>query len=89
VQAAPNVSLGPVKVLTDNGGCSIVNFTDTGHYWEVQTGGCALTVSVAGKSYTLQQFHWHSPSEHTIGGGYFDAETHLVMSASDGSSEFR
>lgn len=31
-----------------------------------------------GGEYHLQQLHFHSPSEHTIGGGYFDAEVHLV-----------
>lgn len=29
-------------------------------------------------TFYLQQIHFHSPSEHSIGGGYFAAEAHLV-----------
>jgi carbonic anhydrase len=38
----------------------------------------SLSVDYSGSTYTLKQIHFHSPSEHTIGGGYFDAEVHLV-----------
>jgi hypothetical protein len=32
----------------------------------------------------MLQIHFHSPSEHTWGGGYFDAEAHLVHRSSSG-----
>lgn len=34
--------------------------------------------------YTMKQIHFHSPSEHTIGGGYSSAEAHLVHQNSQG-----
>lgn len=52
--------------------------------WEITfdkeaCGGTLPSVTVSdGKTYTLQQFHFHSASEHTIGGGYYDAELHMV-----------
>lgn len=30
------------------------------------------------EKFGLQQIHFHSPSEHTIGGGYYSGEVHLV-----------
>lgn len=75
-----------MHIEADNEGCSDVTFTNTGHYWEVRTPTCSLTVGVDNKSYQLQQFHWHSPSEHTFGSGYFDAECHFVHTAADGST---
>ena len=40
--------------------------------------------TVAGKKYVLQQFHFHSPSEHTFDGQHADMEMHLVHKAADG-----
>lgn len=36
-------------------------------------------VSIDGREYGLLQFHFHSPSEHTIEGRYFPLEAHFVM----------
>lgn len=33
---------------------------------------------VLGKKFELQQFHFHSPSEHTVAGEYYPMEVHLV-----------
>lgn len=38
-----------------------------------------------GKLYKLIQFHFHTPSEHTINGRYFPMEAHFVHQASDGT----
>ena len=35
-------------------------------------------VSIHGKEYKLVQFHFHTPSEHTIDGKQYDMEMHLV-----------
>jgi len=43
------------------------------------------TLMVDGKTYTLAQFHFHSPSEHTRKGHPFPMEAHLVHKADDGS----
>ncbi|XP_071719947.1 alpha carbonic anhydrase 1, chloroplastic-like isoform X2 [Rutidosis leptorrhynchoides] len=37
-----------------------------------------------GKNYSLVQMHWHSPSEHHLGGVRYDAELHLVHKSVDG-----
>jgi len=36
------------------------------------------SVVIDGAEYTLEQFHFHSPSEHTVGGEHSDMEMHLV-----------
>jgi carbonic anhydrase len=40
-------------------------------------------ITLNGKDYVLQQFHFHSPSEHQLDGEYFDMELHLVHKAAD------
>ena len=40
---------------------------------------------VAGVTYNLLQFHWHTPSEHLIEGEEFPLEMHLVHHAADGT----
>jgi carbonic anhydrase len=38
----------------------------------------ALYLQYLNASYRLLQIHFHSPSEHSVGGGYYAAEAHLV-----------
>ena len=45
----------------------------------------AASITLHGTQYTLQQFHWHTPSEHEINGHRSAMEMHLVHSAADGS----
>lgn len=42
------------------------------------------TITVNGKLYTLLQFHFHSPSEHTVDGKPADMVVHLVHKSDDG-----
>lgn len=42
------------------------------------------TITVNGKSYTLLQFHFHSPSEHTIDGKQAPMVIHMVHRSDDG-----
>jgi carbonic anhydrase len=42
-------------------------------------------LQIDGKSYSLQQFHFHSPSEHTVDGEHLPMEIHFVNEAADGS----
>lgn len=61
-----------------------LSVANTGH--SIQDNGADLgTATINGKSYTLKQFHFHHPSEHTINGKHFPAEAHFVHQASDGS----
>ncbi len=39
---------------------------------------------IGGKRYELLQFHFHSPSEHTVNGSHFPMELHLVHKDADG-----
>ena len=43
------------------------------------------TTTFAGKAFTLQQFHMHTPSEHRINDEYFPLEIHMVHEAEDGA----
>lgn len=42
------------------------------------------SISVGGKVYNLLQFHFHSPSEHTVDGKPYAMVAHLVHQAADG-----
>lgn len=44
------------------------------------------SITVAGKTYTLSQFHFHAPSEHTVDALNYPMEGHLVHQAEDGTS---
>lgn len=46
-------------------------------------GGSSITYK--GRRYELREFHFHTPSEHAIGGVHTAAEIHFVNEASDGS----
>ncbi len=56
---------------------------NTGHSIQVNYAG-ADTLSVGEESYSLMQYHFHSPSEHTVGGERFPMEMHLVHKSTDG-----
>lgn len=45
----------------------------------------AAFITLRGTRYDLQQFHWHTPSEHEIDGRRSPMEMHLVHAAADGS----
>jgi carbonic anhydrase len=53
-----------------------VDFLDNGHTIQV-TYDEGSTVTVGGVEYHLRQFHFHAPSEHTIGGRHSPMELHL------------
>jgi len=42
-------------------------------------------VSIKGKTYKLVQFHFHTPSEHTIDGKQYEMEMHLVHADENGN----
>jgi carbonic anhydrase len=47
--------------------------------------GCSnLKVVYENTSYTFLQYHFHSPSEHTVAGAYFSAEAHMVHKSAAG-----
>ena len=58
---------------------------NNGHTIEVETEG-VNTLTLDGVAYELVQFHFHTASEHRLGGLGFDMELHLVHRAADGSN---
>ncbi len=57
---------------------------DNGHTVQVNVPG-AGTLELDGKVYDFVQFHFHSPSEHTVEGDHWPMEWHFVHQAADGS----
>ena len=57
---------------------SAVTAVNNGHTVQVEVAdGGSMTLD--GKTYTLKQFHFHSPSEHTIEGKAAEMELHLSL----------
>jgi carbonic anhydrase len=53
------------------------------HTWEMEwdtqrVATDVFAVEYNGKLYALKQFHFHSPSEHTLNGQHYDLEAHMV-----------
>jgi carbonic anhydrase len=42
------------------------------------------TLRIGGRQFQLLQYHFHSPSEHTVGGRHYPMEMHLVHQSADG-----
>ena len=66
-----NYKASPLKVI-NNGHTIQVNYEK------------GSSISVSGKEYELLQFHFHSPSEHTIKGKASDMVVHLVHKSKEG-----
>ena len=58
-------------------------FVNNGHTLE-HTQGDESRLVIASERYDLKQFHFHTPSEHTIDGRHAPAEIHLVHSGKGG-----
>ena len=57
---------------------------DNGHTIQV-TVDEGSSLEVQGQTYSLAQFHFHAPSEHTVNGASLPMEMHLVHAADDGA----
>lgn len=76
--ASAEIAVG-VPQFDAEAGCSEWDQYANDHAFQVDFAKCdSLGVTYEGTYYTLLQFHFHSPSEHTIDGQYFDAELHMV-----------
>lgn len=64
-----------------SGGCSTRGAQETE---EVDIEPGAGHVDLAGVRYDLKQFHFHTPSEHTLDGHHFPLEMHLVHQSAAG-----
>ncbi|HZK05301.1 MAG TPA: carbonic anhydrase family protein [Actinomycetaceae bacterium] len=57
---------------------------NNGHTIQVPSDGTS-SITVDGTMFELAQFHFHTPSEHTVDGEYFAGELHLVHQDASGS----
>ncbi|KAA6460487.1 carbonic anhydrase [Bacillus thuringiensis] len=60
---------------------TVLNQVDNGHSIQVNATG---TVKINGRYFDLTQFHFHSPSEHTLDNKHYPMEAHFVNKAQDG-----
>ena len=63
---------------------SAVNILNNGHTVQVNYDPGSY-IELDGTRYDVAQFHYHSPSEHTIDGQSFPAELHIVHRNADGN----
>jgi len=80
IGGAVKAQLPPLQIAWSKTADTIVN---NGHTIQLnfEKGG---TLTLAGNSYSLLQFHFHRPSEHLIGGNSFPMEAHFVHRHADG-----
>ena len=60
------------------------DIVDNGHTIQI-TVEEGSTITLNGKVFTLKQFHFHTPSEHTLDGKHYPMEVHFVHQNEDGS----
>ncbi len=70
-----------VEVMNQQG---VIKALDNGHTIQINVKE-GETMTIGGKTYTLLQFHFHAPSEHTVGGAYYPMEMHFVHQSEDGA----
>jgi len=80
ISASKYGSANPVSISYNSKAVSILN---NGHTIQVNIAD-GSNITVSGKSYKLLQFHFHTPSEHTINGKHADMVAHLVHKSADG-----
>lgn len=90
VAAEVDPDLDPPEFIVKDGGCAAWTQFGDDHAFEVSFSEkgkeCTnLQLKYKGTLYTLAQFHFHAPSEHTIASGLGAAELHMVHKAADGS----
>jgi carbonic anhydrase len=81
IQDGIRVDLDPIKFDYQP---SYFRIVDNGHTVMVNVGGGSITVTGTGKTYQLQQLHFHRPSEERINGRAYDMVMHLVHRSVDG-----
>ena len=72
------------NVLSFVYGPTPLKITNSGHTQQVDVEP-GRHIDLDGVSYALLQFHFHSPSEHTLDGRRFPLEMHLVHAGADGN----
>src|SRR5262245_24554635 len=79
----PNATVTNPADITFNYQPSALNIFNNGHTVQVNY-DAGSSIEVGGKTYNLKQFHFHTPSEHTMDTQPTDMELHLVHQSDDG-----
>ncbi len=77
---AQEAELAEIKFSYNDSGLKIIN---NGHTIQINYAP-GSTVEIGGKTYDLLQFHFHTPSEHTVDGNAYNMEMHLVHKNAEG-----
>jgi carbonic anhydrase len=77
--AAPTV----VESIAFNYRATPLKMVNNGHTIQINT-NAESAIHIHGKEYKLVQFHFHSPSEHTVNGTQYTMEVHLVHKNAEG-----
>ncbi|MGG2091568.1 carbonic anhydrase family protein [Bacillus sp. S13(2024)] len=75
-------SMNDIGTLDLNYNNSFVSVKDNGHTIEVKNQDGIANIN--GRQFSLTQFHFHAPSEHTIDGKQYEMELHFVNKSSSG-----
>lgn len=70
-------------VLTAGQRARVMDLVDNGHTVQI-TNDVPLSMQLSDTTYELAQFHFHSPSEHTIDGEHAQLEVHFVHKSAAG-----
>ena len=81
--AAPLKPQFPPSILRVAHHEHVADVINNGHTIQINYAG-ADTLTIANDTYALAQFHFHSPSEHTVNGKHSPMEMHLVHKAAGG-----
>ncbi|GAA3610586.1 carbonic anhydrase family protein [Gibbsiella greigii] len=81
IQGALKTHHAQLKLAFQPGAQQIIN---NGHTLQVNVSQ-GNTLMLDGKTFTMQQFHFHAPSENEIDGKQFPLEAHFVYKADDGA----
>lgn len=66
-------------------GNTTLDVANLGHTIQAAAPGTGNTLRIGNKTYTLLQFHFHTPSENFLDGEQYPLELHLVHKAADNS----
>ena len=85
VNIEPNDSKALTEPLKMEYFATTFTLENNGHTLQANVTGKAPTISLDDKVYVLKQFHFHTPSEHTVKGQHYPLEIHFVHQAEDKS----
>jgi len=71
------------EVLTFEQRARVMDLVDNGHTIQI-TNDVPMALDMDGVHYELVQFHFHSPSEHTVDGEHAPLEVHFVHKSAEG-----